>query len=94
MKEDNPVPPHEDRRIQLVVVVSGQPLPLTVNPSERLEVLVRQALNDSGNHGQPPDEWELRREEGTLLDQSLRVGEAGLQDGMTLFLNPRTGAGG
>lgn len=85
---------HPDRRIQLVIVVSGQPLPQTINPNERLEVLVRKALNESGNLGQPPGEWELRREDGTLLDQQQRAGDAGLHDGMTLFLTPRAGAGG
>jgi hypothetical protein len=85
---------HEDRHIDLVIVVSGQPLPLSVNTSERIEVVVRKALNDSGNHGQPPDDWELRREDGTLVEQQLTIRDAGLRDGMTLFLNPRAGAGG
>jgi len=88
------VPSHPDKHIQLVIVVSGQPLQETINPNERLEVLVRKALNESGNHGQPPGDWELRREDGTLLDQQQRADDAGLHDGMTLFLTPRAGAGG
>lgn len=89
-----PVPDHPDKHIQLVVVVSGQPFPESVNPNERLEILVRKALNDSDNQGQPPGDWELRLEDGTLLNQEQRAGDAGLRDGMTVFLNPRAGAGG
>ena len=42
----------------------------------------------------PPADWELRKVDGTLINQDLKVGEAGLTDGLTLFLTPRAGAGG
>ncbi len=83
-----------DRHLDLVVVVSGQPQPVRINANQTLEHVVREALQRSGNHGQPPADWELRTENGTLLDQQLRAADAGLVDGMTLFLNPRAGAGG
>lgn len=85
---------HEDHHIDVIVVVSGQPQPVRINTNQKLEKLVREALNSTSNHGQPPGEWELRREDGSLLEQNLRVGDVGLVDGMTLFLNPRAGAGG
>jgi len=83
-----------DRHLDLVVVVSGVATPVRVNVNERLEQVVREALRESGNAGQPPEQWELRRESGEPLDQSLRVGDAGLTDGATLTLQPRAGAGG
>jgi Protein of Unknown function (DUF2604) len=83
-----------DRHLDLVVVVSGQPQPVRMNANQKLEHLVREALQRSGNAGQPPADWELRTEAGALLDQQARAAEAGLVDGMTLFLNPRAGAGG
>ena len=83
-----------DHNLDVVVVVSGQPQPVRINANQTLEHLVREALQRSGNHGQPPADWELRTENGTLLDQQLRAVEAGLVDGTTLFLNPRAGAGG
>jgi hypothetical protein len=82
-----------ENKIQLTVVVSGQPVPLTVNLHQTLEHLVHDALQNSGNKGQSPAEWELRLD-GRLLDQSSTVAGAGLTPGATLFLSPRAGAGG
>lgn len=86
--------PGKHEEIRVVVVVSGQPEHIQVNLEERLEHLVRIALERSGNQGQAPSGWELRREDGALLDQSETVGEARIPDGATLFLNPQAGAGG
>jgi len=86
--------PHPDPNIDVTVVVSGQPERLKVNIHQTLEHLVREALQRSGNQGQAPAEWELRTEDGHLLDQSVTVGDAGIPDGATLFLSPRAGVGG
>lgn len=88
------MPEKKDNNIELVVVVSGQPERLKVNVHQTLEHLVHEALKKSGDKGQAPSEWELRSEDGTLLEQSMTVGAAGLQDGVTLFLSPKAGAGG
>lgn len=85
--------PH-DRQIDLVVIVSGQSQPVRIKPNQKLQHLVKEALHLTGNAGQAPSEWELRREDGSLLDQHLHAHEAGLVDGMVLFLNPHAGAGG
>ena len=83
-----------NQNIDVTVVVSGQPERLKVNVNQSLEHLVHEALQKSGNTGQPPSEWELRTEDGTLLDQSDTAGSAGLSDGITVFLSPKAGAGG
>jgi len=94
-KQDRPDEPGKaDNHLTLTIVVSGQPQEVTVNLHETLEHAVREALRKSGNQGQPPSEWELRRIDGALVDQGVRAGEAGLADGVTLFLTPRAGAGG
>ena len=80
--------------IQVQVVVSGQPTVVKVNVHQTVEHLVKEALKESGNKGQPPSEWELRTSDGTLIEQSLAIGAAGIADGTTLFLSPRAGAGG
>lgn len=80
--------------INVQVVVSGQATDLKVNTNQTIEQLVKEALKESGNKGQPPSEWELRLPDGTLIDQSLRVADAGIANGATLFLNPKAGAGG
>jgi hypothetical protein len=88
------MPPRSDKKIEIVVIVSGQPTPVTVNSNQTIAHLIHEALQRSGNTGHDPDQWELRREGGELLDPAGRVGVAGLADGMTLFLNPLAGAGG
>lgn len=81
-------------QLHLVIVVSGAPQPVSINPQESLEHAVREALHDSGNQGRSPAEFELRNQDGALLDQTRRPAEAGVQEGQTLFLNPHAGAGG
>lgn len=81
-------------KVEVVIVVSGQPERLKVKADERLEHVVHEALKKTGNQGQPSSEWELRTEDGRLLDQSQTVAEAGIHSGMTLFLSPTAGAGG
>jgi hypothetical protein len=83
-----------EQNLEITVVVSGQPERLKVNVHQTLEHVVRDALNRSGNPGQAPADWELRTEDGRLLDQSQTVSQAGIADGTTLFLSPRAGAGG
>lgn len=83
-----------EQNIDVTVVVSGQPERLKVNVHQTLEHLVHEALQTSGNQGQPPSEWELRTEDGSLLDQATTVAAAGIHDGVTLFLSPKAGAGG
>jgi hypothetical protein len=83
-----------DQHLDLVIVVSGVPRPVRINLHVRLEQAVRDVLRDSGNSGQPPEDFELRTEDGQLLSFDSRAGDVGLHDGQTLFLNPRAGAGG
>ncbi len=83
-----------DQHLDLVIVVSGVPQPVRVNAREDLGHAVREALRLSGNPGQAPEEFELRTEDGVLLDLTVRAGQLGLVDGTTLFLNPRAGVGG
>jgi hypothetical protein len=83
-----------EQNIEVTVVVSGQPERLKVNLHQTLEHLVHEALQKSGNQGQAASEWELRTEDGSLLDQATTVAAAGIHDGVTLFLSPKAGAGG
>lgn len=83
-----------EQNIEVTVVVSGQSQQLKVNVHQTVEHLVHEALQKSGNQGQAPSEWELRTEDGRLLEQSGTVAAAAIHNGMTLFLSPKAGAGG
>lgn len=86
--------PKTDNHLDLVVVVSGVPRAVQANAHEPLRNVVRDVLRDSGNAGRNIEEFELRTEDGRLLEVATNALEAGLKDGDTLFLNPRAGAGG
>jgi hypothetical protein len=93
-QEDKGTSMPPDNQIHLTVIVSGTSISVTVNPHQKVEQLVREALRESGNQGQSPESWELRRESGEVLDQNARLGDVGLSDGDILTLQPRVGAGG
>lgn len=80
--------------IELVIVVNGQPTPLSASPNQPLHSLIARALAGSGNAGQPPENWELRDEPGNLLDSSAKIGSFGFAPGTKLFLNLKAGVGG
>lgn len=82
------------QNITVSVVVSGQATTIKVNVGQTAEHLVKEALRESGNKGQPASEWELRSADGRLIDQSVEISAAGVVNGMTLFLSPRAGVGG
>lgn len=78
----------------LVVVINGQPFPITANVNEPLRVVVVKALAESKNSGQPAENWELRDEAGALLDLAQKVGEFHFAPGAKLFLSLKAGIGG
>lgn len=83
-----------DKHLDVVVVVSGVPRAGRINVNEPLAHLVREVLKESGDDGRGADDFELRTEDGRLLDLAVRGKDSGLADGQVLFLNPRAGAGG
>lgn len=83
-----------DRHINLIVSVSGQDVPVDVNAHQKTDQIIREALRLSGNQGQPAEEWELRRQDATLVALGITAAEAKLVDGMVLSLGPKSGEGG
>ncbi len=78
----------------LTVVVNGRPIDLDVNENAPLHTLVPKALEETGNQGQPLQNWELRDEKGTLLDLNQKIEDFHFAAGTKLFLNPKAGVGG
>ena len=83
-----------DNKIDLTIVVNGQPATVSANVNEPLEAVIPKALQETGNAGQPPQNWELRDAQGNLLDAQQKVGSFSFAVGTTLFLNLKAGIGG
>lgn len=82
--------------IRVEVVVSGKAVTVTINSHEKVEALIREALKEANQpHGDDLSAWQLRTAEGHIFaDHSQRITDAGIVDGVKLFLNKDAGGGG
>ncbi len=78
----------------LTIVVNGQPTQVDANLNEELVAVIPKALEQTGNSGQPPANWELRDGGGNVLDTRDKVGSFHFAAGTALFLNLKAGIGG
>jgi len=81
-------------QIELEVIVNGQPTRVTANKNAPLQTIIPRALEQTGNAGQPPDNWELRDAGGTLLPFETKIKDFNFPDDVKLFLNLKAGVGG
>lgn len=86
-----PVPSNE---IDLGVVVNGQPTVVRANESAPLHTVIPRALSQTGNSGQPPENWEIRDAAGALLPLDQKIHDFGFPPDVRLFLNLKAGVGG
>ena len=82
------------KKIDIAVVVNGEPTEVAANPKAPLKTVIPKALEQTGNTGQPPENWELRDGNGTLLDTSKKTETFGFSKEVRLFLNLKAGVGG
>ena len=83
-----------DKRFEITIVVNGEPFEIKVGLDEQIGEAVKDALEVSGNSGQPPERWELRDESGQPIDTGEKIGQAGIAAGAKLFLSLKAGVGG
>ena len=76
------------------VVVNGQPTVVSTPKDVPLGTIIPIALQQTGNSGQPPENWELRDAEGTRLDLNKLIGDYNFPEDYRLFLNLKAGVGG
>ena len=81
-------------QIELKIVVNGQPFQVKANVEAPVSTVITHALSESGNSGQPADNWELRDGSGQTLDPRKKIEDYSLHSGATLFLNLKAGIGG
>ena len=81
-------------KIELTVVVNGQPTEVVAHEEAPLLTVVEKALEQTGNTGQPPDNWELRNASGVDLDVHKKIEDFHFEPRTQLFLNLKAGVGG
>jgi hypothetical protein len=81
-------------KIEIVVVVNGQPTLVSAELNAPLQTIIPKALEQTHNTGQPPENWELRDQNGTLLDLHEKISAFGFPADVKLFLNLKAGVGG
>ncbi len=82
------------KKISLTVVVNGQPTVVDAVGDDPLGTIIPDALRQTENSGQPPENWELRDADGNLLDLDKKVEDYGFPPKVRLFLNLKAGVGG
>jgi Protein of Unknown function (DUF2604) len=85
------MPEHE---IDLAIVVNGQPTVVRANTNAPLRTVIARAVEQTGNAGQPPDNWELRDAAGAPLPLDQKIGDFKFPPDVRLFLNLKAGVGG
>ncbi|WP_271610891.1 DUF2604 domain-containing protein [Bradyrhizobium sp. CCBAU 21360] len=80
--------------VQVTMVVNGQPVVLEAEEKEKLADVRQKALKETQNSAQPPENWEIKDEAGTVLDPEKRVAEYHFGKEVTLFLSLKAGAAG
>ena len=82
------------KKISITVVVNGQPTVVDAIGDAPLSAIIPDALRQTENSGQPPENWELRDADGTLLDLDKKIEDYGFPPKVRLFLNLKAGVGG
>ena len=82
------------KKISITVIVNGQPTVVDAIEDAPLRTIIPDALRQTANSGQPPENWELRDADGNLLDLNKQIGDYGFPPKVRLFLNQKAGIGG
>ncbi|WP_316173356.1 MULTISPECIES: DUF2604 domain-containing protein [unclassified Bradyrhizobium] len=85
---------HHGDLVKIIMVVNGQPVTIEAKEQEKLSEVRQQALTETQNLAQPPENWEIKNEAGTVLDPAKRVGDYHFGKEVTLFLSLKAGVAG
>jgi Protein of Unknown function (DUF2604) len=84
----------KQNKITLTVVVNGTDTEVEANVNAPLHTIVPEALRETGNTGQPPENWRILDQPGNQLDPNRKIEEYHLISGTKLFLSLKEGVGG
>lgn len=83
-----------NHNIKVTFIVQGKGASDEYNENQPLKGAVEKVLEKTGNSGQSISNWQLRTEDGRLLDLSKKFKEEGISSGAKLFLSLQAGRGG
>lgn len=81
-------------QVTLSVIVNGQPTDVTANVNAPLHTIIPEALKQTNNVGQPPENWELKDAAGNVLDGNRKIEDFGFTKETKLFLGLKAGIAG
>lgn len=85
---------HHHHTIKLIIVVNGKPTEVEARLDAPLSSVIPIALKQTGNEGQPPENWELKDIKGNILDLNKKIEEFHFPCDVKLFLSLKAGIGG
>lgn len=92
--DDNRGQGSKSNKIMLIFVINGSATEVEANTNAPLKAAVNKVLEQSGNEGQPLENWEIKDTNGNLLEMDRKLEDYGLASGTKLFLNVKAGVGG
>lgn len=81
-------------KLDLVVIVNGKATTVRAQPNAPLRTIIPKALEQTGNAGQPPENWEIRNAAGVELELAQKIRDHQFPADVRLFLNLKAGVGG
>ena len=82
-------------KLTMTIIVNGVPTTVERNENAPLLSAIERALADTGNVGQPIENWILRdAENGNQLDVTRKIESFNFPDGVKLHLTLKAGVGG
>ncbi|HZF93889.1 MAG TPA: DUF2604 domain-containing protein [Allosphingosinicella sp.] len=81
-------------KVDLIVLVSGSEVEIKAKLNDTLGEVAEKALKKSENVGQPLENWDMRNEDGEVLDLGRPVGSFGFAEGALLSLTLKAGIAG
>ena len=84
----------KNNKITFTVVVNGKDTEVEANVNSPLHTIIPEALRETGNTGQPQENWRILDQPGNQLDPNRKIEDYGFISGTKLFLSLREGVGG
>lgn len=83
-----------EHQLKLTIVVGGEEAKIPVDEKAPLGSVIPVALEMTGNKGREPDAYELKDEEGHVLDLVREIGQFHFSNDTLLFLSLKAGVAG